>query len=196
MNDISHLAVLIAAASLIILLPGPPWQPIATQARHSRRRAWRAALAVAVGDISVIICSGLLFTLIALEWPLLLEVLKVAVGLYILYLGLCLLNSPACAADTPPQEAAPDDFALSLLTALRHPRPMLFFAAFFPLALDQEPVSQLFDFYILGGLFECLSLLYHAALILLAARLHALRLPLQKIGACCLILGSLAIMYT
>jgi threonine/homoserine/homoserine lactone efflux protein len=78
MNGIAHLPAFLLAATLINLLPGPATSSVAGRVRFS-------AIGVAIIGLASLIPA----------WPVLLEVAMVCGGLYVAYLGLERLNSPA-----------------------------------------------------------------------------------------------------
>lgn len=212
MNGISHLPAFLAAAALIILIPGPATLYVAGQVQHSKARGYAATFGIVVGDLVLITLSGLGFAALVARWPLLLDVIKVGGALYVAWLGLALYNTPpeqlaqsglAPAAPRPVPTVSPaaPTFARAVLLTLTNPKPILFFAAFFPLFIDKTAPSTMRSFYTLGALFEVLNVLYFVILILLVARLKTLRapgsrgaLPMHKISGCGLLLCAAAVL--
>jgi leucine efflux protein len=171
MNGIAHLPAFLLAATLIILIPGPAASAVAGRVRFSLRTGAMTALGIVIGDIVLISVAGLGFAALVAMWPALLEVAKVLGGLYIAYLGLESLNSPV-QSEQPGAAAPQGGFAQALAVSLRNPRPVLFFAAFFPMFIDQATASTMGSFYALGAMYEILNVMYVATIITLMARLH------------------------
>ena len=63
--------------------------------------------------------------------------------------------------------ASRNSFAKGLLLTLSNPKPVLFFAAFFPLFIPQSANTPLQSFATLGLVFEALNLAYFATLVML-----------------------------
>jgi leucine efflux protein len=171
MNGIAHLPAFLLAATLIILIPGPAASSVAGRVRFSPCTGAMAALGIVAGDIILISIAGIGFTALVAMWPALQEVAKVCGGLYIAYLGLESLNSPASAGQRG-AEAPRGGFARALAGSLSNPRPALFFAAFFPMFIDRAAPSTMGSFVTLGAMYEVLNVMYVATIITLMARLH------------------------
>jgi leucine efflux protein len=111
---------------------------------------------------------------VLVQWPLLLNLLRWAGAVYIAWLGLGLLRRPAAASDRNTVPAG--GFVKALLITLGNPKPLLFFAAFFPLFMEADGRGWLLRFYLLGGLFELLNIASYALLLAMLSRLRG-RMP-------------------
>lgn len=171
MNGIAHLPAFLLAATLIILIPGPAASTVAGRVRFSACTSAMAALGTVAGDILLIALAGAGFSALVTLWPALQDVARVGGGLYIAYLGLESLNSPA-QLEQPGPDVPTGGFAQALAGSLSNPRPALFFAAFFPMFIDQASGTTMRSFVALGAMYEVLNVMYVAAIITLMARWH------------------------
>lgn len=169
-----QLPAFVAAALLVIIVPGPATLFVLSQARHSTRRAWSAVAGLVLGDVLLISAAAFGLAALLLRWPFLLLALRWGGAAYIAWLGLgLLLTRPGSA---PRKEAPAGGFRRALLITVSNPKPLLFFGAFFPLFIGAQATGQgwLARFYLLGGIFELLNIGYFAALL---AALRLWRLP-------------------
>lgn len=172
MPGIDNLPAFLLAASLIILVPGPATLYVAGRVQSSTMNGYVATLGIVAGDIVLITLSGLGFAALVSQWPILLDVIKFAGGMYILYLAFEMLNSPPAQVDSKDVKARQGGFLKALMITLTNPKPILFFAAFFPMFIDRDGGSTMRSFYALGLLFEVLNVMYFAVIITVVARLH------------------------
>lgn len=201
MHDIEHLPAFLLAATLVILIPGPATLYVAGRTQRSVSSGCWATLGIVAGDIVLITLSGFGFAALVAQWPLLQAVIKVGGGLYVAYLALELFNSPTSQNYAGPAKPAPGGFAKALLITLANPKPILFFAAFFPMFIDKAAGSTTRSFFALGAMFEVINLVYFAALIAIVARLQRAQLLgqsgsalLQKISAVGLLICSAVVL--
>ena len=136
----------IPAALLVIAVPGPAMLMVLGQLRHSRRRAVAAVAGLVVGDLLLISAAGLGLATLLRQWPLLLTVLRWAGAAYVGWMGWAMLRAAPAAVAAP----AAGGFRAALLLTLINPKPVLFFAAFFPLFLGAGPQPWLLGFLGLG----------------------------------------------
>ncbi|MDC6169314.1 LysE family translocator, partial [Paucibacter sp. XJ19-41] len=159
----------ISAALLVIAVPGPAMLMVLGQLRHSRVRAVAAVAGLVVGDLLLISAAGLGLATLLRQWPLLLTVLRWAGAAYVGWMGWAMLRAAPAAVAAP----AAGGFRAALLLTLINPKPVLFFAAFFPLFLGAGPQPWLLGFLGLGLLFELLNIGFYALLIAAAGLLGA-----------------------
>lgn len=186
------LLAFVSAALLVIAMPGPAMLMVLGQLRHSRMRAVAAVAGLVVGDVLLISAAGLGLATLLHQWPLLLTALRWAGAAYVGWMGWTVLRAAPAAVAVP----AAGGFRVALLLTLINPKPVLFFAAFFPLFLGAGPQPWLVGFLGLGLLFELLNIGFYALLIaaagLLGARLggagRAAGLWLQRGGGVALLL--------
>jgi leucine efflux protein len=173
MFGIQNLASFLLASTLVIVLPGPATFFVLGQARHAAADAGRAALGIVAGDVILIGLSGLGFSALVARWPLLLTAIKLGGAVYIAWLGVGLLKSRSAATGSESATQAPcvgRSLLQGLLITLTNPKPILFFAAFFPMFIGSGTAMPARSFYTLGACFEALNLAYFAAII--AAMVH------------------------
>lgn len=175
MSGIEHVISFLLAAILVIVVPGPATFYVAGMAHRSARSAVVATAGIVAGDIVLIGLAGAGFAALVSQWPALLSAIKISGALYVAWLGFGMLRAPATPARTENAfAAAPSSkgFGKGLLITLTNPKPIVFFAAFFPLFISPATPSWLASFLMLGALFEVINLVYFTALILLIARLR------------------------
>lgn len=152
----------VAACAVLLLIPGPV---ILTVIRYSMAPGRRANLslvaAVALGDSTSLVFSLLGLGVLLAASAFWFTVLKIAGGLYLLFLGLRLLRAgiaPPAAAEPAPPASAWRLFANTYLVTVLNPKGMIFFAAFLPQFLDPraDAVPQL---WILGTTFVVMATL-------------------------------------
>lgn len=154
----------VAAALLVIIVPGPATLFVLSQARQSTRRAWRAVAGLVLGDLLLISMAAFGLAALLLRWPALLLLLRWGGAAYIAWLGLGLLLARPGAAPKPVPDGG---FIKALLITVGNPKPLLLFGAFFPLFIGAQATGPgwLAQFYLLGGIFELLNIGYFAALL-------------------------------
>jgi leucine efflux protein len=176
MPHILHPGSFMLAAILVIVIPGPATFFVLGCARGNVRHAAHGVLGIVAGDLVLITISGLGMASLLSQWPGLLNAIKMIGALYLLYLGIGLIRGgqqPATATEAVTQHGKTRRFLLQgALLTLTNPKPVLFFAAFFPMFIDSGNTSTLSSFYTLGLLFELLNLGYFALLILTISRLQ------------------------
>lgn len=138
----------VAATALLILMPGPM---VALIVSNSVNHGLRTGLLTIVGSAAAMVihlagvCAGLATLLAAMGsaffW------LKWAGAVYLFYLGVHALMTPAKVPDAPeaPKKSAQRTIGEAFLVALTNPKTLLFYAAFFPLfiAPDRPALPQL-----------------------------------------------------
>ena len=179
MSGIAHLGAFIAAALLVIVVPGPATLFVLGQARGSRRRALLAVAGLVAGDVALITAAGLGLGALLLQWPAALATLRVIGAAYVAWLGIAMLRSAAgdaaavAAADGAGSgRASARAFVPALLLTLGNPKPVLFFGAFFPLFIEAGSHASLPAFWTLGAVFELLNVAWFAALVAAVALLR------------------------
>jgi leucine efflux protein len=205
--DLPNLASFVLASALLIVLPGPATFYVLAQAQSSRCHAATAVIGIVLGDVVLIIASALGFASLISQWPVLLPIVKVIGAGYLLYLSWTLWtkNTSNLAQHdaqsvlrerTRKVRAEDSGFVKGLLLTLTNPKPILFFAAFFPQFIPvQAPAIE--SFLVLGLLFELLNMAYFALIVALLQFLRQhrgfnrlLAGSFNRIGACGILLCS------
>lgn len=152
----------VAASAVLLVIPGPTiLTVISYSVAHGRRANVPLVAAVALGDSTALVVSLLgLGTLLAASafW---FTAVKLAGGLYLLYLGLKLLRAGVSATEMA-APAAPQSrwrlFANTYLVTALNPKGIVFFVAFLPQFLDaQAAVAP--QLWVLGATFVALATL-------------------------------------
>ena len=165
MMTLAQLLPFALASALVIGVPGPATFFVLGQAQVSRRHAARATLGIVLGDVLLMTASALGFAALVTRWPLLLLAVKLGGAAYLVHLAWGLWRSTQAGEQRDP--ASHNSFVKGLLLTLSNPKPVLFFAAFFPLFIPQSANTPLQSFATLGLVFEALNLAYFATLVML-----------------------------
>ncbi len=195
---VTNLFAFLLAAGLVIVVPGPATLYVSHRALQSNQNAALAVLGIVTGDLVWIAAASLGIATLLAQWPLLLHLGKLVGASYLAYVAIGLLRTrcgPNANAATP--MGAGGSYRQALLLTLTNPKPILFFAAFFPSFIAPSSATPLHSFALLGLLFEGLNLLYFAALVTVLVRLrHAAvqwagrAAAVRKISACGLLVCS------
>jgi len=174
MSGAAQFASFLLASALVIVVPGPATLFVAGRAHASTRAAGAAVAGIVAGDVVLIVLSGLGVAVLVARWPNLLDAVRIVGALYVAWLGIGLLRAAGAPAVAAPaaQRAYAGDALRGLLLTLSNPKPILFFAAFFPLFLDPAAVPAMQGYYRLGAWFELLNLTWFALLMLAVRRLR------------------------
>lgn len=126
----------VAAAAIVLVIPGPTiLTVISYSVAHGRRANVPLVAAVALGDSTALVLSLLGLGALLATSALWFNMVKVAGGLYLLYLGIRLLRAGFVAAALP-APAAPGSrrrlFANTYLVTALNPKGIIFFVAFLP----------------------------------------------------------------
>lgn len=164
---------LIALCGIFLLAccsPGPVFLLIAsTSARHGRPEGLRVAFGVAGATLmwSSLTIMGLGALLASAVWAQ--TAIRLAAGLYLLWLGLCMIRSglrrgPVIALPRPSRKSA---FLQGFLTSATNPKALAFFGSAFALTAPQDPTLR----YHLAAIaaLTTLSALWHSLLAILFA---------------------------
>jgi threonine/homoserine/homoserine lactone efflux protein len=130
----------VAASAVLLILPGPTiLTVISYSVAHGRRANIPLVAAVALGDSTALVVSLLGLGALLATTAALFTVVKIAGGVYLLYLGFGLLRAGVSSAElaTP---TAPESrrrlFANTWLVTALNPKGIVFFVAFLPQFID------------------------------------------------------------
>lgn len=183
--DTSTLLAYLAAAVVLVLVPGPGTAWIVAQSvAGGTARGLRAGLGLETATLIHALAAGLGLSAILATSALAFDLLKYAGAAYLVWLGF-----RAWRATTPdaPAEAAPVTTAArsaatpttpgpgrvywrSVMTGVLNPKVALFFLAFLPQFIDSGAASPALAFVFLGTLFNVNSLFVNLPVAWLAAR--------------------------
>ena len=130
----------VAASAVLLVIPGPTiLTVISYSVTHGRRANVPLVAAVALGDSAALVLSLLGLGALLATSALWFTVVKVAGGLYLLYLGIKLLRAGISLTELAPPSAPGSRWRLFLnaylVTAL-NPKGIIFFVAFLPQFID------------------------------------------------------------
>jgi len=169
-HGLMHLPTFVAAAGAVIVVPGPATMLVATRAAISRRSAISTTAGIVAGDVVAITLAGAGLAGVLAQAPGLMRVLRVAGAAWVAWLGIKLLraNARRDGPDAAAVDLPRDAFIQAMGMTLANPKPMLFFAAFFPLFVQPDADAPLLAFWRLGALFEAINMAWFAGIVVLA----------------------------
>ena len=183
MPDAASLYVFVAAATLLLIVPGPN---MAFVMSHGLTQGWRGAFAAALG----ISCSDLLMTVLVsagvgtllMSWAPAFELLRIGGACYLLWLAWQALAKPTQAQSASRTlRSFGSIFSRGMLNSLLNPKALLFFMVFLPQFVTPERGSIALQLTVLGGLLALIALIFHTVLGLVAGRLgRALHKPYAR----------------
>jgi len=143
---IEHWLAFVAASAILLVIPGPTILTVISYSMaHGRRANVPLVAAVALGDSTALVVSLLGLGALLATSAFWFTVVKLAGGLYLLYLGFKLLRAGVSAAELM-APAAPSSrwrlFGHTYLVTALNPKGIVFFVAFLPQFLDTSvPVA-------------------------------------------------------
>lgn len=187
------LSAFLVASLVIALTPGPAVVYIVTRSlAHGRRCGLVSVAGVALGSLGNALGAALGLAALFAVSPLAFALVKYAGALYLVYLALTTLRSPAAAGATAPPPARPGRiFRDGCVVALLNPGTAIFFAAFLPQFMNAE--STLLQPVLLGSLFVAIAAVTDSAYALAAgafagdlARIRSLQTASRYLSAAAL----------
>lgn len=182
MFDSATLLAYTAAATALVLIPGPGTAWIATQAiAGGARRGARAALGLETATLLHALAAGLGLSAVLATSAMAFELVKYAGAAYLVWLGIKTWRERAPAPDartldtgTAPQAQASATFRgvylRSVVTGLLNPKVAIFFLAFLPQFVHPERGWVPLQFLVLGALLSVIGLAHGLMLSLLIGR--------------------------
>ncbi|MGB6054385.1 MAG: LysE family translocator, partial [Burkholderiaceae bacterium] len=171
---ISDFGLFCAAVLLLNATPGPDTAYIVGRSVAQGRTAGVvSALGIALGICVHSLLSALgLSALLAASAGAFLAI-KLAGGLYLIYLGTRMLMAPSAAGERAPATARPLQtiFWQAALTNLLNPKVILFFLSFFPQFVQPSAAHKTAAFLFLGVVFVVMSTCWNSGTALLAGSL-------------------------
>jgi threonine/homoserine/homoserine lactone efflux protein len=170
MPSLPTFGLFVAAAFVLLIIPGPAVIYIVGRSIHQGRRAGLASvLGIACGSMVHVTAAALGLSALLLASSLAFSVVKYAGAAYLIYLGVRTLLGPIREqADLPKPDPIRRIMAQGLLVNILNPKTALFFFAFLPQFVDPHrgPVAQ--QVLWLGATFVLLSVCTDATYALLA----------------------------
>lgn len=153
---------------MVMISPGPNFILLSTTALSvGRPTAVRAALGIAVGSLIWMTAAALGVSIILETLPVLGLLLKLAGGLYLIYLGIKLLRSNRMDMATKPQnseDASINGFGRGLMVNLTSPKSAAYFGSIFAAFLSDQ--TAIWVLAVLIGCLFLMSILWHVSLAL------------------------------
>lgn len=176
--DIPTLLAFLAAAVVLVLIPGPGTAWIIAQSiAGGTARGLRAGLGLETATLIHALAAGLGLSAVLATSALAFEVLKYAGALYLVWLGIKALRSGAEATDgseatavQPASNAQEAVYWRSVMTGVLNPKVALFFLAFLPQFVHPERGLVWLQFLVLGALLSVIGFSHSAFLSLMIGR--------------------------
>lgn len=153
------LLAFIAATLLFAYMPGPALLYTAAQTiSRGRRAGFMAAAGIHLGCYVHVLAAALGLSAIFTVVPALYFALKLAGGLYLIYLGIQMIRTRVAAGPVPelPQKSARRAFADSVLVEVLNPKVAVFFIAFLPQFVSPDAGLPIWaQFLLLGTIVNC-----------------------------------------
>ena len=167
----------VVASAVVLVIPGPTILTVISYSiAHGRRASVPLVAAVALGD-----CTSLAFSLLGLGallaasafW---FDAVKLAGGLYLLWLGVKLLRAGVSAAEVPANTASHSRwrlFANTYLVTALNPKGIVFFVAFLP-QFTAPGGHMTFQLWVLAATFVCMAVINATLYAVFAAKTRRL----------------------
>ncbi len=171
--DASTLLAYLAAATVLVLVPGPGTAWIVAQAAvGGTARGLRAGLGLETATLLHAAAAGAGLSAVLATSALAFEVVKYAGAAYLVWLGLRTWRArPDGAAGPAPRGDAGPVFLRSVLTGLLNPKVALFFLAFLPQFVHPERGRVWLQFLLLGLMLSMIGFAHSALLSVAVGRL-------------------------
>lgn len=177
MFDSATLLAYTAAATALVLIPGPGTAWIATQAiAGGARRGARAALGLETATLLHALAAGLGLSAVLATSAMAFELVKYAGAAYLIWLGIKTWRErpPASSTGAVPEERLSASihgvYLRSVVTGLLNPKVAIFFLAFLPQFVHPERGWVPLQFLVLGALLSVIGLAHSLMLSLLIGR--------------------------
>lgn len=172
--DLPTLLAYLAAATVLVLIPGPGTAWIVAQtAAGGTRRGLRAGLGLETATLIHALAAGLGLSALLAASALAFEVLKYAGAAYLVWLGIKAWRerpeAPAQAMPRPREDARV--YRRSVVTGVLNPKVALFFLAFLPQFVHPERGMAWLQFLVLGALLSTIGFANSATLAFVVGRL-------------------------
>lgn len=175
--DTATLMAYLAAAAVLVLMPGPgtAWV-LAQSVAGGTRRGILAGLGLETATLLHALAASLGLSALLAASAVAFETLKYAGAAYLIWLGIRAWREGASAAHTPsrvapPPAAARGVYLRSVLTGVLNPKVALFFLAFLPQFVHPERGLVWLQFLVLGALLSVVGFANSCALALASGRI-------------------------
>src|SRR5690606_29504630 len=170
--DVPTLLAYLAAATILVLIPGPGTAWIVAQTvAGGTRRGLHAGLGLETATLIHATAAGLGLSALLATSALAFELLKYAGAAYLVWLGIKAWREGGDAPDAPaPPRAATHVYRRSVLTGVLNPKVALFFLAFLPQFVHPERGLAWLQFLVLGALLSLIGFANSATLAVVVGR--------------------------
>ena len=149
--DLPTLLSYLAAATVLVLLPGPGTAWIVAQsAAGGTRRGVQAGFGLETATLLHALAAGLGLSAVLATSALAFELLKYAGAIYLIWLGIRAWRGAPAAAGIAPAVSARNVYLRSVMTGVLNPKVALFFLAFLPQFVHPERGLVWLQFLLLG----------------------------------------------
>lgn len=194
MNGITDLYQYVLGVIAVILLPGPnSLYCLSVAGQYGARNAYRVIAGIILGDTILILATVLGAGIVLARFPLLFNIMKLAGGLYLLWLALGLLRGAWQVWQTRRNSAPPvhevkrqNFFRRALMLSLMNPKAIFFFLSFFLPFVRTDAENPAWSFFILAAILQATSFLYLNFLAFLGHRLAATFSRFRLFSALCM----------
>lgn len=175
---ITQLGLFCLAVLLLNATPGPDTAYIAGRSLAQGQRAGLiSAAGISAGCCLHAVASALGLSALLAASATAFLIVKLAGGMYLIYLGLCMLlpryGQPTADTNTrptaPDQKPLPTIFVQALLTNLMNPKVILFFISFFPQFVAPDAPHKTLTLLLLGAIFVVMSTAWNCGTALVVA---------------------------
>lgn len=181
MNGITSITEYLIGTIAIILLPGPnSLYCLSVAAQFGAKAASRAIAGILLGDTFLMLAAILGAGTLLKTFPALFNLLKLAGGLYLAWLGINLLKGAYLAWQTRRNTQIPvrtlksrNFFYRALSLSLMNPKAILFFLSFFLQFVRPDAANPAWSFFILAAILQAISLAYLSFLTIAGVHLTA-----------------------
>jgi len=175
MFDTSTLLAYVAAAALLVLIPGPgtAWILAQSMAGGTRRGA-QAAVGLETATLIHALAAGLGLSTVLATSALAFEIVKYAGAAYLVWLGIKAWregDAPGAAVAAPAAASARQVYLRSVATGVLNPKVAVFFLAFLPQFVDPARGHVPMQFLALGLILSAIGLANSLALAWLVGRM-------------------------
>lgn len=173
MPDATTLLAYLAAATLLVLVPGPGTACVLAHAASAGARCGiRAGLGLETATFVHAAAAGLGLSALLATSALAFDIVKYAGATYLVLLGLRAWRQPPASTSSATAASTAAVYRRSVLVGLLNPKAALFFLAFLPQFVDPSRGAVALQFLLLGGMLAVIGFSHSVLLSVAAARIR------------------------
>jgi threonine/homoserine/homoserine lactone efflux protein len=182
MPDTTSLLAFVAAALVVLLIPGPGVMYVLARSLSQGQRAGLVSvLGLSAGAFVHVIAATVGLSALLLASAAAFGVVKLLGAAYLIYLGVRAVMSRNVEVEMPAPRSLRRLFTDGVIVSVLNPKVAVFFLAFLPHFTDPSRGSVAVQMFVLGSLYCALAVCTDGAYALLAARLrHWMRGPIAR----------------